>query len=65
MHKRRSGSRGQDNRAVEHEPLDQIGEEKPLVAYQPSGLWHRMDTYLERQLLTNMWTSGDAPRKDR
>lgn len=53
-----------DDRCVlEQEPLNHLAAEGEIAAYVHSGFWQCMDTFREQQLLTNLWTSGQAPWK--
>lgn len=47
----------------EAEPLCQLAEEGQLSAYRHDGFWHAMDTLRDRNVLDEMWGSGEAPWK--
>lgn len=46
---------------LEREPLGSLAADGQLTAYTHRGFWQPMDTPRERQLLDDMWTSGQAP----
>lgn len=52
-----------DNCILEQQPLNRLAAEGQIAAYLHPGFWQCMDTYREQQLLTSMWTSGNAPWK--
>ena len=54
--------RGDDTR-WEDEPLARLAAEDQLRAYEHHGFWQPMDTVRERNLLEELWTSGQAPWK--
>jgi glucose-1-phosphate cytidylyltransferase len=47
----------------ENEPLEQLTNEGQLSAYKHHGFWHPMDTLRDRNILEELWNSGDAPWK--
>jgi glucose-1-phosphate cytidylyltransferase len=47
----------------EREPLERLATTGQLSAYRHDGFWHPMDTLRDRQLLEDLWASGDAPWK--
>jgi glucose-1-phosphate cytidylyltransferase len=47
----------------EREPLEQLAQEGQLAAYFHSGFWHPMDTLRDKNLLEELWASGNAPWK--
>ena len=47
----------------ETEPLQNLAHSGELVAYRHPGFWQPMDTLREKNLLENLWTSGQAPWK--
>lgn len=47
----------------EKEPLEQLAQQGELSAYRHHGFWQPMDTLRDKQVLENMWQSGDAPWK--
>ena len=52
-----------DTCVLEQQPLNRLAAEHQIAAYLHGGFWQCMDTYREQQLLTNMWTGGNAPWK--
>lgn len=48
---------------LEQGPLVKLASEGEIAAYQHTGFWQCMDTYREQQLLTEMWSKGNAPWK--
>jgi glucose-1-phosphate cytidylyltransferase len=47
----------------EVEPLGRLSEDKQLSAFQHQGFWYAMDTLHDRNVLNDMWESGQAPWK--
>ena len=47
----------------EKEPMNKLAESGELMAYKHKGFWQCMDTPQERQLLEELWESGNAPWK--
>lgn len=52
-----------DETSWEGEPLVSLATEGKLSAYKHDGFWQPMDTLREKNLLENLWQSGDAPWK--
>jgi glucose-1-phosphate cytidylyltransferase len=52
-----------DQTILEKEPLQTLAKEGQLSAYQHDGFWQCMDTIREKQLLEELWNSGNAPWK--
>ena len=52
-----------DDTAWEREPLQRLAEEGQLAAYQHEGFWQPMDTLREKNLLNDLWSTGEAPWK--
>lgn len=50
-----------DDTRWEAEPLSTLAERDELRAYQHLGFWQPMDTVRERDLLNDLWESGNAP----
>jgi glucose-1-phosphate cytidylyltransferase len=48
---------------LEREPMTSMAKDGELVAYHHEGFWQPMDTPRERQLLEELWQSGEAPWK--
>ena len=47
----------------EKKPLDNLAKEGQLMAYKHEGYWQPMDVIREKELLQNLWESGNAPWK--
>jgi glucose-1-phosphate cytidylyltransferase len=47
----------------EQEPLQHLARDGQLMAYQHTGFWSPMDTLKEKNILEDLWTSGEAPWK--
>lgn len=47
----------------EHSPLQRLAEEGQLSAYRHSGFWQPMDTLRDKNILEELWASGNAPWK--
>lgn len=47
----------------EQDPLQALAREDQLSAYKHTGFWQAMDTLREKNLLEEMWASGQAPWK--
>jgi len=52
-----------DESSWEDAPLIKIAKEGQLAAYQHTGFWQPMDTLREKNLLEDLWISGQAPWK--
>jgi glucose-1-phosphate cytidylyltransferase len=52
-----------DETIWEREPLARLAETGQLMAYPHDGFWQPMDTLRERNLLEELWSSGQAPWK--
>lgn len=48
---------------LERQPLNKLAADGELMAYRHEGFWQPMDTPRERDLLSNLWESGQAPWK--
>jgi glucose-1-phosphate cytidylyltransferase len=54
----------EDDRSIlEREPLARLARERQLMAFRHDGFWQPMDTLREKQLLEDLWASGQAPWK--
>ena len=40
-----------------------LAEERQLMAFEHAGFWQPMDTLRDKQLLEELWASGEAPWK--
>lgn len=52
-----------DSTILEREPLERLATDGELVAYKHHGFWSPMDTLRDKQMLEELWISGDAPWK--
>ncbi len=52
-----------DKTILEGSPLERLAQDGQLMAYQHEGYWQCMDTIRDRQLLDELWKTGDAPWK--
>ena len=52
-----------DNTAWEQKPLKNIAIKGELIAYEHKDFWQPMDTLREKNLLEELWESGNAPWK--
>lgn len=54
-----------DDTMWEGAPLERLAREGQLMAFQHEGFWQCMDTMREKQILEDLWRSGDAPWRRR
>jgi glucose-1-phosphate cytidylyltransferase len=54
-----------DETIWEREPIERLAGDGELMAYRHFGFWSCMDTLKEKNMLEEMWASGDAPWKTR
>jgi glucose-1-phosphate cytidylyltransferase len=52
-----------DGTVLEANALEQLAEERQLVAYKHERFWQCMDTLRDKRLLEALWESGEAPWK--
>jgi glucose-1-phosphate cytidylyltransferase len=52
-----------DHVTWEQEPLASLAQSGELMAYAHNGFWQPMDTLRDKQLLEELWVSGNAPWK--
>jgi len=52
-----------DSTVWEREPLENLTREGMLAAFRHDGFWHPMDTLRDKNVLEEMWQSGNAPWK--
>jgi glucose-1-phosphate cytidylyltransferase len=52
-----------DATSWENEPLNALAAQGELMAFEHAGFWQPMDTLRERNLLEQLWASGNAPWK--
>ena len=50
-----------DNTILEHEPLEQAAVKGELMAYKHHGFWQCMDVRRDRDILEQLWISGNPP----
>jgi glucose-1-phosphate cytidylyltransferase len=50
-----------DQTSWEVEPMQRLVREGALAAYEHKGFWHSMDTLRDKNVLEQMWQSGNAP----
>ncbi len=50
-----------DDVSLEHAPLERLAADNQLSAFRHEGFWQPMDTLREKQILEQLWTSGQAP----
>jgi glucose-1-phosphate cytidylyltransferase len=50
-----------DSSAWERDPVERLARERQLMGYRHNGFWSCMDTLKEKNLLEEMWASGQAP----
>ena len=52
-----------DDTVWEREPLERLAQEGRLAAYRHHGFWQPMDTLRDKNVLEDLWRSGNAPWK--
>lgn len=52
-----------DSTSWELEPMARLAGENQLQAFEHTGFWQPMDTLREKNLLEDLWASGEAPWK--
>jgi glucose-1-phosphate cytidylyltransferase len=52
-----------DDVSWEAEPLSGLARDGELMAFRHEGFWQPMDTLREKNLLNDLWSSGEAPWK--
>lgn len=45
----------------EHAPMTRLAQDGQLMAYRHDGFWQCLDTRRDKQVLENLWSSGEAP----
>lgn len=50
-----------DNTSWEGKPLSQLAEMGEMMAFEHHGFWQPMDTLRDKNLLEDLWASGNAP----
>ena len=54
---------GEEDVYFEQSPLERLAKDGKLKGYKFDGFWHPMDTLRDREMLEQMWSSGQAPWK--
>ena len=49
-----------DDCVLEREPMEKLAADGELMIYRHNGFWQCLDTFREKQLLNEMWNSGQA-----
>jgi glucose-1-phosphate cytidylyltransferase len=52
-----------DQSRWEDDPLTYLASENQLMAFEHNGFWQPMDTLREKNMLEELWSSGEAPWK--
>ena len=52
-----------DQSRWEDDPLTYLASENQLMAFEHNGFWQPMDTLREKNMLEDLWSSGEAPWK--
>jgi glucose-1-phosphate cytidylyltransferase len=52
-----------DSTVFEREPLEELAVNGELMSYSHTGFWQCMDTKREKDILENLWETGQAPWK--
>ena len=52
-----------DHTVWEERPLETLAETRQIKAFAHTGFWHPMDTLRDKNLLEELWSSGNAPWK--
>ncbi len=52
-----------DSTILERKPLEELANQGQLKAYKHEGFWQCMDTIRDKNLLEELWESGEAPWK--
>jgi glucose-1-phosphate cytidylyltransferase len=50
-----------DGTILERQPLQQLARDGQLIGYRHTGFWSCMDTLKEKNILEEMWASGNSP----
>ena len=50
-----------DDTVLEQDPLEKLARDGQLMAYKHQGFWQPMDTVRDRDVLNDLWRSGEAP----
>ena len=52
-----------DETIWERDPVQQLADDNAMSGYRHFGFWSCMDTLREKNILEELWDSGDAPWK--
>jgi glucose-1-phosphate cytidylyltransferase len=52
-----------DDTFLEREPLERLADDGQLMAYRHPSFWHPMDTIRDKEILEQLWRTGEAPWK--
>jgi glucose-1-phosphate cytidylyltransferase len=52
-----------DGTIFEAEPLTELARRGEMMAFEHPGFWQAMDTLRDKNLLEDLWQSGQAPWK--
>jgi glucose-1-phosphate cytidylyltransferase len=52
-----------DSTVWEQEPLQKLAQDEMLTAYRHYGFWQPMDTLRDKNVLEELWQTGEAPWK--
>jgi glucose-1-phosphate cytidylyltransferase len=52
-----------DDTIWERDPVERLTHDRQLAGYRHSGFWSCMDTLKEKNMLEEMWNTGNAPWK--
>jgi glucose-1-phosphate cytidylyltransferase len=50
-----------DNTVLEQDPLENLARDGQLMAFKHDGFWQPMDTIRDRDVLNDLWRTGQAP----
>jgi glucose-1-phosphate cytidylyltransferase len=52
-----------DNTVWENDPLEGLARDRQIIGYMHRGFWSCMDTLREKNMLEDLWISGNPPWK--
>ena len=52
-----------DSTIWEQGPVESLAQNQQMAAYEHKGFWQPMDTLRDKNLLEELWLSGNAPWK--
>jgi len=53
-----------DATVLEKDPFERLASEEQLAAYRHDGFWQCMDAQKDKQILEDLWATGEAPWKN-